>query len=221
MLWQDEPLSPSSLPGAGCPTQGPQTAPGASDGTAAPGTPDLYAVPSLPDKAPGVYEVLGPGTVLRRVVELALRTGSDAGELTNMRKAIVSKQPIAKLEAALELHKCSDCAKNIPLNDKRICDIYESVIGALCIDGGIETARGFVLKTVGEAVKSHPGYRDYKSEVNERFSDYRYCVVRESDGVVEVELVAGGRTVASGTGASKKQAEISCAKNALEGLKSV
>ena len=149
----------------------------------------------------------------------SLYPGSDAGELTNMRKAIVSKQPIAKLEAALELHKCSDCAKNIPLNDKRICDIYESVIGALCIDGGIETARGFVLKTVGEAVKSHPGYRDYKSEVNERFSDYRYCVVRESDGVVEVELVAGGRTVASGTGASKKQAEINCTKNAIEGLK--
>lgn len=149
----------------------------------------------------------------------SLYPGSDAGELTNMRKAIVSKQPIAKLEAALELHKCSDCAKNIPLNDKRICDIYESVIGALCIDGGIETARGFVLKTVGEAVKSHPGYRDYKSEVNERFSDYRYCVVREADGVVEVELVAGGKTVASGTGASKKQAEINCAKNAIEGLK--
>lgn len=149
----------------------------------------------------------------------SLYPGSDAGELTNMRKAIVSKQPIAKLEAALELHKCSDCAKNIPLNDKRICDIYESVIGALCIDGGIETARGFVLKTVGKAVKSHPGYRDYKSEVNERFSDYRYCVVREADGVVEVELVAGGRTVASGTGASKKQAEINCAKNAIEGLK--
>lgn len=149
----------------------------------------------------------------------SLYPGSDAGELTNMRKAIVSKQPIAKLEAALELHKCSDCAKNIPLNDKRICDIYESVIGALCIDGGIETARGFVLKTVGEAVKSHPGYRDYKSEVNERFSDYHYCVVREADGVVEVELVAGGRTVASGTGASKKQAEINCAKNAIEGLK--
>lgn len=149
----------------------------------------------------------------------SLYPGSDAGELTNMRKAIVSKQPIAKLEAALELHKCSDCAKNIPLNDKRICDIYESVIGALCIDGGIETARRFVLKTVGEAVKSHPGYRDYKSEVNERFSDYRYCVVREADGVVEVELVAGGRTVASGTGASKKQAEINCAKNAIEGLK--
>ena len=81
MPWQSEDPTPSRLPGAGCPTQGPQTAPFASGGTAAPGTPDPYAVPSLPDKAPGVYEVLGPGTVLRRVVELALRTGSDAGKL--------------------------------------------------------------------------------------------------------------------------------------------
>lgn len=82
MPWQSEdPTRTSRLPGAGCPTQGPQTAPFASGGTAAPGTPDPYAVPSLPDKAPGVYEVLGPGTVLHRVVELALRTGSDAGKL--------------------------------------------------------------------------------------------------------------------------------------------
>ena len=81
MPWQSEDLTPSRPPRAGCPAQGPQTAPSASGGTAAPSTPDPYAVPSLPDKAPGVYEVLGPGTVLHRVVELALRTGSDAGEL--------------------------------------------------------------------------------------------------------------------------------------------
>ena len=81
MPWQNEDPTPSRLPGAGCPAQGPQTAPSASGGTAAPGTPDPYAVPSLPDKAPGVYEVLGPNTVLRRVVELALCTGSDAGKL--------------------------------------------------------------------------------------------------------------------------------------------
>ena len=81
MPWQNEDPTTSRPPRAGCPTQDPQTAPSASGGTAAPGTPDPYAVPSLPDKAPGVYEVLGPGTVLRRVVLLALRTGSDAGEL--------------------------------------------------------------------------------------------------------------------------------------------
>lgn len=42
---------------------------------------NIYATSSLPDKAPGIYETLGPNTVLHRVVELVLRTGSDAGEL--------------------------------------------------------------------------------------------------------------------------------------------
>lgn len=82
MPWQNEdPTRTSRLPGAGCPAQGPQTAPFASGGTAAPGTPDPYAVPSLPDKSPGIYEALGPHGTLRRIVELALRTGNGAGDL--------------------------------------------------------------------------------------------------------------------------------------------
>ena len=81
MPWQNEdPTLTSRRPGAGCAAPGPQTAPFASGGTAAPGTPDPYAVPSLPDKAPGIYEALGPHGTLHRVVELALRTGSDAGK---------------------------------------------------------------------------------------------------------------------------------------------
>lgn len=81
MPWQSEGPTPSRLPGAGCAAPGPQTAPFASGGTAAPAAPDPYATPGLPDKAPGIYEVLGPDVVLRRVVELALRTGSGAGDL--------------------------------------------------------------------------------------------------------------------------------------------
>ena len=50
-------------------------------GRLSPAAPDPYATPGLPDKAPGIYEVLGPDVVLRRVVELALRTGSGAGEM--------------------------------------------------------------------------------------------------------------------------------------------
>lgn len=81
MPWQSEDPTPSRRPGAGCAAPGPQTAPFASGGTAAPAAPDPYATPSLPDKAPGIYEALGPHGTLRRVVELALRTGSDAGKL--------------------------------------------------------------------------------------------------------------------------------------------
>ena len=149
----------------------------------------------------------------------SLYPGSDAGELTNMRKAIVSKEPISRLTAALELLKCSDHDPHIPLNAKRVCDIYEAVVGALCVDGGMAVAREFVLKTAGDAIASHPDYRDYKSEVNELLPQYEYKVTDSSESEVQVELVAQGRRIATGRGASKKLAERDCARNAVRAIK--
>ena len=149
----------------------------------------------------------------------SLYPGSDAGELTNMRKAIVSKEPISRLTAALELLKCSDHDPHIPINAKRVCDIYEAVVGALCIDGGMAVAREFVLKTAGDAIASHPDYRDYKSEVNELLPQYEYKVTDSSESEVQVELVAQGRRIATGRGASKKLAERDCARNAVRAIK--
>lgn len=149
----------------------------------------------------------------------SLYPGSDAGELTNMRKAIVSKEPISRLTAALELLKCSDHDPHIPINAKRVCDIYEAVVGALCIDGGMAVAREFVLKTAGDAIASHPDYRDYKSEVNELLPQYEYKVTDSREGEVQVELVAQGRRIATGRGASKKLAERDCARNAVRAIK--
>ena len=149
----------------------------------------------------------------------SLYPGSDAGELTNMRKAIVSKEPISRLTAALELLKCSDHDPHIPINAKRVCDIYEAVVGALCIDGGMAVAREFVLKTAGDAIASHPDYRDYKSEVNELLTQYEYKVTDSSESEVQVELVAQGRRIATGRGASKKLAERDCARNAVRAIK--
>lgn len=145
----------------------------------------------------------------------ALYQDSDAGELTNMRKAIVSKEPISRLGAAVELLKCSDSMPNTPLNAKRYCDVYEAVIGALCVDGGLSVAREFVLKTVGDAINSHPDYRDYKSEVNELYDKYEYRVISNTEEGVTVELEVHGKTIAEGKGSSKKAAEKDCAKNAV------
>lgn len=83
MLWQDEPLSPSSPPAAGCAAPGPQTAPFASGGTSAPGTPDPYAAPSLPDKAPGIYETLGPNEMLLPIVQAAGKTAGTASDIAS------------------------------------------------------------------------------------------------------------------------------------------
>lgn len=138
MLWQDEPLSPSSPPGAGCPTQGPQTAPGASGGTAAPGTPDPYAVPSLTDKAPGIYETLGPNTVLHRVVELALRTGSDAGELAAQFAELLD----AGYSTGLRLNQLTDANSGLAARLGRLLACIDVVLAAACTPQAVHDRAG-------------------------------------------------------------------------------
>lgn len=126
MPWQNEDPTTSHPPRAGCPTQDPQTAPSASGGTAAPGTPDPYAVPSLPDKAPGVYEVLGPGTVLRRVVLLALRTGSDAGELAAQFAELLD----AGFSMGLRLNQLTDANSGLAARLGRLLACIDVVLAA-------------------------------------------------------------------------------------------
>lgn len=138
MPWQSEDLTPSRRPGAGCPTQGPQTAPGASGGTAAPGTPDPYAVPSLPDKAPGVYEVLGPGTVLRRVVELALRTGSDAGKLAAQFTVLLD----AGYSMGLRLNQLTDANSGLAARLGRLLACIDVVLTAACTPQAVHDRAG-------------------------------------------------------------------------------
>ena len=84
MPWQNEdPTRTSRLPGAGCPAQGPQTAPFASSGTAAPAAPDPYATPGLLDKAPGIYETLGPNEMLLPIVQNAGKTAGTASNIAS------------------------------------------------------------------------------------------------------------------------------------------
>lgn len=148
MPWQNEDPTPiSRRPGAGCPTQDPQTAPFASGGTAAPGTPDPYAVPSLPDKAPGVYEVLGPGTVLRRVVELALRTGSDAGKLAAQFTELLD----AGYSTGLRLNQLTDANSGLAARLGRLLACIDVVLAAACTPQAVhnraeDLRRGYYLE---------------------------------------------------------------------------
>ena len=172
MLWQDEPLSPSSLPGAGCPTQGPQTAPGASGGTAAPGTPDPYAAPSLPDKAPGVYEVLGPGTVLRRVVELALRTGSDAGELAAQFAELLD----AGFSMGLRLNQMTSASSSLAGQLGRLLACIDVVLAAACTPQAVHDRAGDLRRGY---------YLEYQSLLRQAeqkglASDYTSAPIREA-----------------------------------------
>lgn len=96
------------------------------DGCPPPGTPDPYAVPSLPDKAPGIYETLGPHGPLRRIVELALRTGSGAGELAAQFAVLLD----AGFSTGLRLNQMTSSASSLAGQLGRLLACIDVVLAA-------------------------------------------------------------------------------------------
>lgn len=115
------------------------SAAGASSGTNAPGMPPS---PSLPDKAAGIYETLGPAELLCQLVAASERTASAASESAALFAGFVRDgysptldqvyscagrltgkvgQLLAVLDVILEaagLHRLQDC-------DQQLCQAYE------------------------------------------------------------------------------------------------
>ncbi len=67
------------------------------------------------------------------------------GQLSRMRDALVSQEPLAALCVYLGLHEyLQDTVKEIPIST--LCDIIESLIGVLDKDGGQEITESFILR---------------------------------------------------------------------------
>lgn len=112
-----------------------------------------------------------------------------------------------------------------------LADAFEAVIGAIYLDGGLESVRGFVLGFIKEAAAKQLSLRDYKTELQEIIQKnpdehLTYILVGESgpdhDKRFEVEVLLNSNVVGYGMGKSKKLAEQQAAKQALElmGIKS-
>lgn len=103
---------------------------------------------------------------------------------------------------------------------------FEALIAAVYLDGGLETAREFVLGFLKPALENHKiNFKDYKStlqEVIQRNPDQRinYDFVGESgpdhDKVFEAEVRLNSNVIGRGKGKSKKSAEQAAAKEALK-----
>ncbi|KKM11877.1 ribonuclease III [Clostridiales bacterium PH28_bin88] len=158
--------------------------------------------------------------------------GSPEGDLTKMRAAIVCEPTLAQRARQLELGSYILLGRGEELTGGRdrssvLADVFEAVVGAIFLEGGLETARDFVVRELGKELKSLvPGeYRDYKTLLQElvqkRFdSNVNYAILRESGPDHDKRFVAGvslqNRLLAKGTGRSKKEAEQQAAQHALE-----
>ncbi|QQR49815.1 hypothetical protein IPF37_03165 [bacterium] len=100
-----------------------------------------------PEKNYEAFEFVGDAILEKIIAEMLLTSYENPtpAQLTQMRCALVSQEPIAALCVKLGLHDyVQDTKSVIPIST--LCDIIESLICALYKDGGPETAQNFVLR---------------------------------------------------------------------------
>ncbi|HOD01745.1 MAG: Ribonuclease 3 [Firmicutes bacterium ADurb.Bin300] len=106
-----------------------------------------------------------------------------------------------------------------------VSDAFEAVIAAVFLDGGIKVARSFVLGFIVPAIEKRDIDEDYKTMLQEliqkeRGNSVRYELIAETgpdhDKVFTAAVILNGKVVGEGSGKSKKEAQQSAAKAALE-----
>ena len=111
-----------------------------------------------------------------------------------------------------------------------LADAIEAVLGALYLDGGLGEARSLILKFLKEKIDSiisSGEFHDSKTELQEKTQMLfglipTYKIIRqegeEHKKIFTIEVHIAGEQYGTGIGKSKKEAEISAAKEALKKL---
>jgi ribonuclease-3 len=156
----------------------------------------------------------------------------DEGPLTKSRAKLVNRRTLAVHGRAITLGEHLILSRGEEVHGGRerssaLADAFESVIGAIFLDGGYEAAREFILRefrpTLSE-LGAPPLLENPKGELQELLQAKspdapKYHVVSatgpDHDRVFECTVHHGGVELARGTGKSKKAAESEAALNAL------
>lgn len=157
------------------------------------------------------------------------------GELTKLRAAIVCEPSLVKFAVSLDFGRYVLLGKGEELTGGRsrpalLADVFESFIGALYLDQGLEAVRSFLERHIFPqiAVQGKLQISDYKTELQELTQHHNmgvleYRIVEERGPAHEREFVAevhmGSERLGTGTGRSKKEAEQQAAAVALSKLK--
>lgn len=155
------------------------------------------------------------------------------GYLTKMRAAAVCEPALARLARQLHLGRCLYMGRGEERSGGRerpsiLADSFESLLGAVYLDKGLEEARRFLLKyiqpLIEDIIKGHLD-RDFKTELQELLQkksgeSVNYVILREEgpdhDKIFTAGVIYMGQEMGRGTGHSKKEAEQHAARIALQ-----
>ncbi|MDM7997275.1 MAG: ribonuclease III [Acidobacteriota bacterium] len=159
------------------------------------------------------------------------------GELSKIKAFLVSAANLVRLAENIRLGdfvRLSRGEEKTGGRTKRaiVVDAFEAIVGALYLDGGVEAASDFVGRQVGEFLAlldpKQLTYGDFKSALQEQLHNLGrpepvYRVVNELGPdhrkTFVVQVIIHGEVVAESSGRTKKEAQQSAARLALETLK--
>jgi ribonuclease-3 len=157
------------------------------------------------------------------------------GELTRLRSALVRREMLAQIAGQIKLGDFlllgngeeAGGGRTKPVN---LAGSFESLIAAIYLDQGIETAANFILELFGPEMFRMDHKRalnDYKSELQEVLQAESqitptYHLIEatgpDHDREFTIEVKADDRILGRGRGKSKKAAEMEAAHTALKRL---
>ena len=147
-------------------------------------------------------------------------TGSE-GDLSAMRARLVSADNLCKIVDKLALVQylqvVNGSGVNCEVSHKTEANLFEAVLGAIYLDGGMSSAREFVLSTMGDSLQNAADTlkKDAKTLLQEYCQKNKYTLEYKSVGrsgpdnkpTFRYALYINGKEVSEGVGASKKAAE--------------
>ncbi|WIG58821.1 MAG: Ribonuclease III [Ktedonobacterales bacterium] len=196
------------------------------------------AVPDTPQRdSYDTLEFLGDALIGARVVEYLFHTYPDAteGELTALKSEVVSRRVLARigLRLGLDAFVRVDIASLRTFNERSresLCaDVLEALVAAIHLDQGRDAAEAFISREILPVipeVRATLGEQNPKGALQQHLLRQmsiipRYELLAEggaaNDRRYTVGVYAGEQLLATGSGASIKEAGRDAARNALAG----
>jgi ribonuclease-3 len=178
-------------------------------------------------------EFLGDSILGAIVCELLFRKYPEylEGDLTRVKSVVVSRHICAKISRRLGLDEFLVLGKGMGSQDETpssvLADVFESLIGAIYLDGGMEAAKRFIVQHIEAeidlAVGGHGGI-NYKSNLQQvaqrQFGETPTYLLLDEKGpdhskCFKITAQIGRQRYAPAWGRNKKDAEQRAAMNAL------
>lgn len=159
--------------------------------------------------------------------------GADEGELTQKRASLVQGDTLTKIAKKLNLSEYiqmskAELANHGHLRKSTLEDSFEALLGAVYLDGGLESARNIIMlqiKNTFGGLDSAQILINAKGRLQEwiqekpEFKKIKYVITHESGPAhnrsFRAEVSIDGKIVGHGNGDSKKSAETKAAEMAL------